>query len=192
MLEFFTVRNRIGHHRHERTNHVETAASAVRPGRSLAAPIPTPTTKKRMRIFPHPPSFGKSSRKFVYIDPRSTCTSGAEICTCGTLTRTRGHTTELNIAGSKRARATCASIRARFASIRAMAASSRADIASILAMPVWLRAIFVWKRATAVATRQDVVCSCAAVIFACVKNQSARPAAKASTGPVRLSIRSTT
>ncbi len=134
----------------------------------------------------------KSSRKFAYIEPRSTRTAGAEICTRGTLTRTRGHTTELNIAGSKRARATCASIRARFASIRAIAASSRADIASILAMPVWLRAIFVWKRATAVATRQDAVCSCAAVILACVKNQSARPAANASTGLVRLSIRSTT
>jgi len=162
-------------------------------GQGEAQPLhSTPTTKKRMRIFPHPPSLGKSSRKFVYNDPRSTCTTGAEICTRGTLTRTRGHTTELNIAGSKRARATCASIRARFASIRAKAASSRADIASIRAVLVRLRAIFVWKRATAVAARQDAVSSCAAVILACVKNQSARPAAKASTGPVRLSIRSTT
>jgi len=39
MLEFFTVRNRIGHHRHEGTNHVETATSAVRPWRSPAAPF---------------------------------------------------------------------------------------------------------------------------------------------------------
>jgi len=54
---------------------------------------------------PAPAIIRKKSRKFAYIDPRSTCTSGAEICIRGTFTRTRGHTTELNIAGSKRARA---------------------------------------------------------------------------------------
>jgi len=42
----------------------------------------------------------------VYIDPRSTCTTGTEICTRGPLTRTRGHTIGLNTVGSKRAGAT--------------------------------------------------------------------------------------
>ena len=106
------------------------------------------------------------------------------------VTRTRGQATAgisevLNVTGTMRTRATCASIRARSASTRAIAASCRADMASMCAILLCARVILPWNRAIAAAKRQDAVSSRAATRLALSATRSTRCEAKSTKTPER-------
>ena len=177
----------------EGTNHVGNSRlgcpARAKPGR----PIPTPTTKKRMRIFPAPaPSLGKKLKEVRLHRPQIDMHERSR----GLHPRNPHPHSRAHHRIKHRGLKACASqLSLNPRPIRLDSSHSSFFPRRHLFDPGHARPASSHLRLeapTAVAAWQDAVSSCAAVILACVKNQSARPAAKASTGPVRLSIRSTT